>query len=134
MNERKDLPITMRYVGWGLFPLSLLYPVDAVHTWYVTRALLAAEEVPVVAGHGMAFDLRTQVIHCGILGWLGGVATAFSLLWLILALVAWRSRRMRREAPLGASSRRVTGAVFGGVLLVVATQQYFQHVLGILLI
>jgi hypothetical protein len=134
VNERKDLPTAMRYVGWSLCALTLLYPVDAVHTWYVTRDLLAAEVVPVVTGHGMAFDLRTQVIHCGILGWLGGVATAFSLLWLILALVAWGSRRMKRQAPLGASSRRVSASVFGGVLLVVATQQYFQHVLGVLLI
>jgi hypothetical protein len=123
----------MRYVGWSLFILTLLYPLDALHTWYTVRDLLAAERALAVTGPGMAFDLRTQAIHCGILGWLGGIAGAVSLLWLMVALVEWVSRRVRRVGPFAAPSRRVIIAVLGGVVTAVATQQYFQRVLGILL-
>jgi hypothetical protein len=76
----------------------------------------------------MVFDLRTSVIHCGTVGWLGGVGTFLSLVWLLMALVAWVGRRSRREPRLALPSRMVSAAVLGGVILALGTQQYFERV------
>jgi len=122
----------MKGVGWVFFLMTLLYPLDALHTWYLIRDVLAAEGPPAPRGAGMAFDLKTQNISCGIVGWLGGVGTLLSLVWLLVALVGWVGRRMRHEAPLALQSRFVVAVVLAGVLIAVATQQFFERVLGIL--
>src|SRR5258708_27533636 len=98
MNNRSSgLPRSMRQAGWALFALTLLYPLDAVRTWYVIRDLLGSE-VPIAppSGGAMTFDLRTPIIHCGILGWLGSVGALLSPVWLLSLLVGWGSRRLRR--------------------------------------
>jgi len=81
MSSRSaSLARSMRLAGWALFLLTLLYPWDAVRTWYLVRDLLAPEALAAPPGQqGMVFDLRSQVIHCGIIGCLGGVAAFLSL-------------------------------------------------------
>jgi hypothetical protein len=129
-SESSDLPRFMRALGWGLAGLTLLYPWEAVYAWHQVHDLLATETQSVLQGAG-AFDLRTSTIHCGPLGWLGGVATFVSLIWLLAALVAWVGRRRRGERPLATPSRLVVGAVLGAVLLAFGTQQYFARVHGV---
>ena len=122
----------MKVLGWGLLLVTLLYPWDAVRTWFLVRNLIASEAQPVpLGGSGMSFDLKTSRIHCSIVGWLGGVGTLLSLVWLLVALVAWVGRRVRHEPPLGVSSRVVVAAVLAGVLASVGTQQFFERVHGV---
>ena len=130
-SGRSQLPAVMRLFGWVLFVLTLLYPWDAFHTWYAVRDLLAAEAQPASQASGIAFD-QMSVIDCGIVGWLGGVGTLLSLVWLLAASVAWLGRRARHEPPLAVSSRVVLAAVLAGVLLALGTQQYFERVHGAL--
>jgi len=123
----------MRLAGWALFLLTLLYPWNAVRTWYLVRDLLASEGRVAPPGQGMVFDLRSQVIHCGIVGWLGGVAF-LSLVWLLFALVGWASRRIRQEGSRDGPSRLAVAAVLAGVVPALGTQQIFEHVFGVLIL
>src|SRR5262245_50279299 len=106
----------MTFLGWCLVLLTLLYPWEAVYTWYQLRDLLASEAAAAPQGSGMVFNLKTSVIHCGLVSWLGGVGTFLSLVWLLVAFVAWVGRRIRHEPALGASSRMVVAAVVGAVV------------------
>lgn len=132
---RTGLPRPLQLAGWCLAVVTAFYPVDAVLTWLDVRDLLTAEQrPPIPVEGGMVFDLRTMDIHCGMLGWLGGVGAALSMLWLVFVLANWVARRNRRQGPLVPRSRWVIAAVMASLLTAFATQLFFEHVFGITLV
>lgn len=122
----------MVIAGWLLTATMLLYPIEAVPAWLETkRAIESASPSTAAQAGGLQFDLRTAIVHCGPLGWAGGVAGFIGAVWVAVAAGLWVYYRSRGRTLLR-SSRAAFIAVLGGVALVFGLQHTLWRISGIL--
>ena len=110
----------------------ILYPLEAVWDWYLTRDLVEPypPQTSLTPNGGLAFSLHESIMHCGLPGWLGSVASFGAFVWLLAVGALWLSGARR---PGVTNSRRLVFAVLVALAAVLATQQAFKRMLGILL-
>jgi hypothetical protein len=125
----------MRAIGFALAATMILYPVDAMRALRELRDVIETERTspPLASAGGMKFDLRTSVVHCGLIGWAGRMASLVGSVWVLVASGLWIHYRLRRKA-LASSSRATFFAVVAGVFIVQATSEVISRVYGIMVL
>jgi hypothetical protein len=125
------VPRALRWLGWTLAIVMLLYPADAIHGWYVTKDLVDPTVPPSQTGSALSFGFHvsSMTLIWGSLGWL---AFLLCVPWLVVsgsvAVARWRKGRQ-----LDPASRAVLLSVCTAAGLVIAAWQVFAHLLGVLL-
>lgn len=127
----------MRAIGFALAATMMLYPFEAIWVVQQLRDVIEAERTPlppsVPATNGMQFDMRTSIVHCGLVGWAGGLAFLLGIVWGFVASALWVHYRLRQRA-LARTSRLAFVAVLVGVLVVETTYEVIYRVFGMMVL